>query len=89
MLKDANAHVFPHFEEAAGYPDAHQCKTQQQKDWARVWRRMVSNTLDEKVIPNPGEEVNLRFGKYGRFYRTKYGRECWLQRFPTIITDMQ
>jgi predicted TIM-barrel fold metal-dependent hydrolase len=89
MIIDAHAHVFPHFEKAAGFRDARVWRAQQQNDIARLWGRMVSNTLDPSAIPDPGEEVNFRFGKYGRFYWTKHGRECWLQRFPTLMTEME
>ncbi len=76
MIIDAHVHAFPHFEIAAGYKDADRWKIRHQSDVTRLWRRMVSSTLDEKYIPDPGEDVGFRFGKYGRFYWTKHGREC-------------
>ncbi len=89
MIIDAHAHAFPNFKNAAGYEDPHRWKMRHQNDIKRLWRRMVSSTLDERYIPNPGEEVGFRFGKYGRSCWIKYGKECWLQRFPTLMVEME
>ena len=89
MIIDVHAHVFPHQGGAAGYKDAETHLMMQQDLVHRFWRRMVTSTLDEKYIPYPGEDVNFRVGRYGRYYWTKHGKECWMQRFPLIMVEAE
>ena len=89
MIIDSHAHVFPHFNLSAGYDDPRRWRERHQEHIRSLWRRMISSTLDEKYIPDPGEDVGFQFGKYGRFQWTKHGKECWLQRFPTMMSEME
>ncbi len=89
MIIDIHAHAFPHQGGAAGHKDAQTYLMMQQSRVHNWWGRMVTNTLDRKYIPNPGEDVAFRVGKYGRYYWTKHGIECWLQRCPTIMGQME
>jgi len=89
MIIDVHGHVFPHHGSASGYKDVSTHLMIQQDFIEKVWGRMVSSTLDEKYKPYPGEDVNFRVGKYGRYYWTKHGKECWLQRFPAIMVEME
>jgi len=89
MIIDAHAHVFPHFVGASGYKDPSTHLMMQQAKVHTWWGRMVTSTMDEQYMPMPGEEVGFRVGKYGRYYWTKNGRECWLQRFPPIMEEME
>ena len=89
MIVDTHVHVLPHAGGAAGYKDAETHLRMQQDKIQRFWGRMVTSTLDPRYIPLPGEDVGFRIGRYGRYYWTKQGRECWLQRFPTIMIEME
>jgi predicted TIM-barrel fold metal-dependent hydrolase len=89
MIIDAHAHVFPHQNSAAGYPDVGSHLMAQQSEVPKFWGRMVTNTLDERCMPVAGEDVGFRVGKYGRYHWTKAHRECWLQRFPDIMVEME
>jgi predicted TIM-barrel fold metal-dependent hydrolase len=89
MIIDVHAHVFPHHGGASGYKDAKTHLNTQQAFIEKVWGRMVSNPSDERYKPDANEDVNFRVGKYGRYYWTKNGKECWLQRFPTIMAEME
>lgn len=89
MIIDVHAHVFPHHGSAAGYKDIVTHLMIQQDFIEKIWGRLVSNPADEKYKPNPGEDVNFRVGKYGRYYWNKHGKECWIQRFPTIMGEME
>jgi len=89
MIIDVHAHVFPHHGTAAGYENVETHLMMQQSLIEKLWGRMVSNTLDENYMPLPGEDVNFRVGKYGRYYWTKHGKECWFQRYPVIMAEME
>ena len=89
MIIDAHAHVFPHFGGASGYPDARAHLAIQQAKVQTWWGRMVSSTLDEQYLPLPGEGVDFKVGRYGRYRWTKKGEDCWLQRFPPIMDEME
>ena len=89
MIIDAHLHAFPHFGGASGYQDSATHLAMQQKRIQGWWGRMVSSTLDEKYMPLPGEDVDFRVGKFGRYYWTKHGQECWLQRFPLTMEEME
>lgn len=52
------------------------------------WGRMRTNTTDRAYLPETGEDVSFRVGKFGRWEWEKGGRQCWLQRFPTIMNEM-
>lgn len=83
MIIDVHAHVFPHF----GGP--HGNLVLDQNMVRSRWGRMRTNTLDEKYIPNSSENVEFRVGKFGKFYWNKHGLECWMQRFPTMMKEME
>jgi len=89
VIIDAHAHVFPHHGSPAGYKDIKTHLMMQQALIERFWGRMITNTLDKKYVPYSDEDVNFRVGKYGRYEWTKHGKECWLQRFPTIMVEME
>ena len=89
MIIDAHAHVFPHHGGASGYKDVKTHLMDQQSLIEKVWGRLVSSTLDEKYKPYPGEDVNFRVGNYGRYYWAKHGKECWIQRFPAMMVEME
>jgi len=89
MIIDAHVHAFPCFGTTAKSPDVPTHALFEQNKVRRFWGRMLTNTLDEKYIPSPGEDVGFRFGRYGRWCWTKHGKECWLQRFPTIMVEME
>ena len=50
---------------------------------------MVTSTMDQNFIPQPEENVGFRVGNYGRFNWSKHGKDCWLQRFPSIMVEME
>jgi len=89
MFIDAHAHAFPNYNLAAGYDDPKRWMLRQQGEISRLWGRMVSSTLDKKYMPDPYEDVGFRLGKYGRYYWTKHGKECWFQRFPTVMVELE
>lgn len=89
MIIDVHAHAFPHHGGASGYKDVKDHLMVQQEFIEKFWGRMVTSTLDEKYKPYPEEEVDFRVGKYGRYYWTKNGQECWLQRFPAMMVEME
>lgn len=89
MIIDAHAHAFPHFAGASGHADAPTHLAMQQRRIHTWWGRMVSSTMDERFMPLPDEDVGFRVGKFGRYYWTKNGRECWLQRFPLSMEEME
>jgi len=89
MIIDVHAHAFPHQGGTCGYEDTKTHVMMQQDFIAPLWGRLVSSTLDEKYIPCPGEDVNFKVGKYGRYYWNKYGKECWIQRYPTMMVEME
>jgi predicted TIM-barrel fold metal-dependent hydrolase len=89
MIIDTHAHVFPHHGSPAGYEDAKTHLKVQQRFLLNFWGRMIASTRDERYKPLPDEDVNFRVGKYGRYYWTKHERECWLQRFPTTMLEME
>ena len=89
MIIDAHAHVFPNMATASGHKDVRTHLIMQQKRVGRFWGRMVSNTFDEKFRPAANEDIDFRVGKYGRYYWTKHGKECWLQRFPPMMQAME
>lgn len=88
MIIDAHAHVFSHLGKATGFDVQSNLMVEQAKS-KRFWGRMPTNTLDKKYIPYPGEDVDFRVGKYGRYYWTKHGKECWMQRFPTMMVEIE
>ena len=89
MIIDVHAHAFPHHGGTSGYKDVKDHLMVQQEFIEKFWGRMVTSTLDEKYKPYPGEEVDFRVGKYGRYYWTKNGQKCWLQRFPAMMVEME
>ncbi len=89
MIIDVHVHAFPHQGGAVGYEDVKTHLMKQQRSVGTTWGRLVSSTFDERYKPHPGEDVDFRVGKYGRYYWTKHGKECWLQRCPTIMTEME
>lgn len=91
MIIDAHVHVFPNQAGTAGYKDVetHLMVLRRFMEDAKMWRRMSSNTIDEKYTPYTDEDINFRVGKFGRYYWTKHGKECWLQRFPAIMVEME
>ena len=89
MIIDAHIHAFPHFGGASGYTDVRTHLMIQQSTIQRFWGRMISNTFDKEYMPHPGEDVNFRVGKYGQYYWTKHGKECWLRRFPSIMLELE
>jgi predicted TIM-barrel fold metal-dependent hydrolase len=89
MIIDVHVHAFPRFGTTAKSPDIPTHPFFEQKKVRGFWGRMQTNTLDEKYIPDPKEEVGFRYGRYGRWYWTKHGYECWLQRFPNIMVEME
>jgi predicted TIM-barrel fold metal-dependent hydrolase len=89
MIIDAHMHIFPRFGTTAESPAIPTHPMFEQNKVRRFWGRMKTSTFDEAFIPEPGEDVNFRFGKYGRWLWTKHGEACWLQRFPTIMHEME
>lgn len=89
MIVDAHIHAFPPLDGPSGYPSAAHHAMMLQNKVAGYWGRMVTNTLDEARKPLPHEEVDFRIGKYGRYYWRKGGQECWMQRFPLAMADME
>lgn len=89
MIVDSHLHAFPHFGGASGHRDAATHLAMQQSRIKGWWGRMVSSTMDPAFMPLPGEDVGFRVGKFGRYYWTKNGRECWLQRFPLVMDEME
>ncbi len=83
MIIDVHTHAFPHQGSACGN------EGNQQSLITQLWGRMVSSTFDEKYKPLPDEDVNLKVGKYGRYYWTKHGKECWIQRYSTMMVEME
>ena len=89
MIIDAHIHAFPHFGGASGYKDVKTHLMMHQNTIEKFWGRMVTNTIDRKFIPQPEEDVGFRVGNYGRFNWIKHEKECWLQRFPSIMVEME
>lgn len=89
MIIDVHAHAFPHQGGAGGYEDAETYRMMQQEFVHRFWGKMVTNTLDPMYMPYPDEDVDFRVGKYGRWYWTKNGKECWLQRYSPIMVEAE
>lgn len=89
MIIDVHTHGFPHQGGAAGHKDPQTYLMMQQASIEMCWGRMVTSTLDKRYLPYPGEDVDFRVGNYGRYYWTKRGKECWLQRFPTWMVEME
>jgi predicted TIM-barrel fold metal-dependent hydrolase len=89
MIIDAHAHTFPHHGGASGYKNVRTHLKMQQAFIEKFWGRMITNTLDEKYKALPDENVNFRVGNYGRYYWDKNGKECWLQRFPAMMIEME
>jgi len=89
MIVDAHLHAFPHMGGASGYPDAASHLAMQQAKIRSWWGRMLTSETDERYIPLPGEDVGFRAGRFGRYYWTKHGRPCWLQRFPLTMEEME
>jgi predicted TIM-barrel fold metal-dependent hydrolase len=89
MIIDVHAHAFPPQSEAAGYKKAETYLMMQQEFVHKFWGRFVTSTLDPKYIPYPGEDVDFRVGGYGRWYWTKHGKECWLQRYQPIMLESE
>ena len=90
MIIDIHTHVFPHQGGPAGYKDDPQRYLRSQRDFLhKLWGRLVTNTPDEKFIPWPGENVDFRVGKYGKWLWTKHGKECWMQRFPVLMVEAE
>lgn len=89
MIIDVHAHAIPYQGDSCGYKDIKTHLMTQQALVSRVWGRLPSSTRDEKYRPYPGEDVNFRVGKYGRCYWNKHGKECWMQRYPTIVVSME
>jgi predicted TIM-barrel fold metal-dependent hydrolase len=89
MIIDCHVHAFPNQGQAAGFKDAKTHLMSQQNLVQRFWGRMLTNTLDKKYMPTADEEVGFRAGKNGRWYWVKNGKECWMQRFPTVMTEME
>jgi len=68
MIVDVHVHVFPSLKETAGYDDIQSNYAVHQGKIRRLWARMKTNTLDERYIPEPGEDVGFRMDDYGKFY---------------------
>lgn len=88
MIIDAHLHAFPPLDGASGYPSAAAHARMLQNKVPGYWRRMVTNTLDERFRPERDEDVAFRIGKYGRYHWRKAGRDCWMQRFPLSMENM-
>jgi predicted TIM-barrel fold metal-dependent hydrolase len=89
MIVDVHVHVFPSMKQTAGYRDIQSNYAVHQGKIRRLWGRMKTNTLDERYIPEPDEDVGFRMDDYGKFYWTKHGKECWMQRFPAVLKNME
>lgn len=89
MIIDSHAHAYPHQGGPTGYKTAKEYSDTLQERVHRFWGRMVTNTLDERYMALPGEDVGFRVGKYGRWHWTKNGKECWLQRYPIIMVEAE
>ena len=87
MLVDIHTHIFPHQGGSLGYEDAKIHLMVTQNRIRSRWRKMLTSTTDEKYIPEQGEDVGFRIGKYGRYYWTKHGKECWMQLLPVTMAD--
>lgn len=89
MIIDCHAHVFADMSGASGYESPAEHLAAQQAAISLWWGRMVSSTMDPAYMPLPGEDLNFRIGKYGRYYWTKHGQECWFQRYPLCMESME
>jgi predicted TIM-barrel fold metal-dependent hydrolase len=89
MIVDAHLHAFPHIGGASGYADAATHVAMHQGKVEGWWGRMVTSTLDERHMPCAGEAVDFRVGRFGRYTWRKAGRDCWLQRFPLTLEEIE
>ncbi len=89
MIIDVHAHIFPDLKNTAGYSNIRSNPQVNQNKIRGAWGRMKTNTLDERYIPEPGEDVNFRMDNYGKFHWKKHGKECWMKRFPVIMRNME
>ncbi len=89
MIIDNHVHVFPNQAGPAGHPDPGTYARQLQDNIHRYWGRMVTSHREPRFIPDPGEEVGFVVGKYGRFHWKKHGEDCWLQRGPVVMEEME
>ena len=85
MKIDVHAHVFPDMRGPSGYATANDHLAVQQGSLASFWGRMRSSTTEGKYKPLPGEDIDFRIDRFGKYRWTKDGKECWLQRFPSIL----
>ena len=89
MIIDNHLHAFPNQAGSAGYPDAETYAGLQQRLVPRTWGRMLSSHTDPKFIPEPDEDVGFTVGKFGRWEWRKHGEDCWVQRFPETMHQIE
>jgi len=85
MKIDVHAHVFPDMRGPSGYATAEDHLAVQQASLASFWGRMRSSTTEERYKPLSGEDIDFRIDRFGKYRWKKHGRDCWLQRFPSIL----
>ena len=86
MIIDNHIHVFPDQEGPAGYKNAAAYRVELQKTVSPSWGRMYSSHPDTRYIPDAGEDVGFRVGRFNRFEWQKHGEDVWLQRGAISIT---
>ncbi|MBI4336606.1 MAG: amidohydrolase [Chloroflexi bacterium] len=89
MIIDNHVHVFPDQASPATHADPQAYLRQLQRSVGEFWGRMVTSHTDRKYIPGPDEDVGFRVGKYGRYQWRKHGEECWLQRGPVVMANLE
>ena len=89
MIIDNHVHAFPNQGGPDTGPDPAYHVLLMQRTVRDFWGRMVSSHTDPRYIPGPDEDVGFTVGKYGRFHWKKHGEECWLQRGPATLGEME
>lgn len=90
MIIDAHIHAFPYLGGASGYKDvATHMKVLQRQVSDSYGKIFITSHTDDKYKPLPDEDVNFRVGKYGKYCWTKHGEECWMQRLPIMVANME
>ena len=90
MIIDNHVHLFPNQSGPAGYSDTRAYARQLQEKVGPLWRdRMNTSHTDHKYIPEPDEDVGFAVGKYGRWHWRKHWEDCWMQRGPVMLGDME
>tara|TARA_A100001037_G_C15126545_1_gene626475 strand:- start:787 stop:1857 length:1071 start_codon:yes stop_codon:yes gene_type:complete len=89
MIIDGHVHVFPdQAGDGVGRPAAEHRRVMQSaiKDY---WGRMITSHQDPRFIPEDNEDVDFHVAGCGRWRWHKHGEDCWLQRGPPVLAEME